>query len=288
MLKSIFITAYITAASAVSVQAVQALSKGGPTLAWLGVLLAWGPIVLTVAVLIVRENTPRTRANFPSIAVLAVAGAALAGVAWLSGEAEWRLVVLAVAGLLAFLVYNFWYSRFGRRPSPALTVGNALPDLTFTDTDGNTVASSSFAGQPTVWLFYRGNWCPLCMAQVKELAREYRQMAAAGIRVALVSPQPQGKTAALAARFDVDFDFLVDRGSRAARALGIAAPHGLPAGMQALGYDTGTVLPTVIVTDPDNRVLWADETDNYRVRPEPETFFRVLGEHGYLAQPATR
>ena len=33
--------------------------------------------------------------------------------------------------------------------------------------------------------------------------------------------------------------------------------------MQLLGYDSDTVLPTVIITDQGGRILWAHETDNY-------------------------
>lgn len=96
------------------------------------------------------------------------------------------------------------------------------------------------------------------------------------MRVALLSPQPAGHTRRLAGRFDVPFEFLVDRDSRAAKALGIDHPGGLPLGMQALGYEEDTVSPTVIVTDENGTILLADETDNYRVRPEPATFLRVL------------
>ena len=52
--------------------------------------------------------------------------------------------------------------------------------------------------------------------------------------------------------------------------------------MQALGYDSDTVMPTVIITDREGRVVWTDETDNYRVRPEPETFLQVLREHDLI------
>lgn len=67
-------------------------------------------------------------------------------------------------------------------------------------------------------------------------------------------------------------------GARVAQTLGIANAYGVPMGMQVLGYDSETVLPTVIITEVGGRILWADETDNYRVRPEPELFLNVLRE----------
>ena len=35
-------------------------------------------------------------------------------------------------------------------------------------------------------------------------------------------------------------------------------------------------MPTVIITEAGGRILWVDETDNYRVRPEPQTYLDVL------------
>ena len=97
-----------------------------------------------------------------------------------------------------------------------------------------------------------------------------------GVRVALIAPQPHTKTISLAEKFGVGFDFLTDESNVAARTLGIENPKGLPMGMQMLGYDSDTVMPTVIITDASGKILWTHETDNYRVRPAPEVFLEVL------------
>ena len=125
-------------------------------------------------------------------------------------------------------------------------------------------------------MFFRGNWCPLCMCQVKEITKQYRELAELGVRVALISPQPHHNAQLLSARFDVDFDFLVDPGARAAKTLGIFHANGVPAGLELLGYARDTVLPTVVVADREGKILFSDQTDNYRVRPEPSTFMSVL------------
>ncbi len=63
-----------------------------------------------------------------------------------------------------------------------------------------------------------------------------------------------------------------------AEALELSHDFGTPAGLQLIGFESETVLPTVIITDRERRVIWRHETDNYRVRPEPETFLRGLDE----------
>ncbi|MCG8612348.1 MAG: redoxin domain-containing protein, partial [Pseudomonadales bacterium] len=128
-------------------------------------------------------------------------------------------------------------------------------------------------------IFYRGNWCPLCMAQIKEVSAQYQQLADLGVAVALVSPQPHENTRNLAKKFSVPFKFLVDTENAAAKKLGIFAEDGTPKGLELLGYDSDTVMPTVIITDAQGNIIFADLTDNYRVRPEPDTFIQILKEH---------
>jgi hypothetical protein len=74
--------------------------------------------------------------------------------------------------------------------------------------------------------------------------------------------------------------FLVDAANRMAEKLGIKAQAGLPAGLEALGYDSDTVMPTVVITDASGVILFADLTDNYRVRPEPDVFLEVFSRAG--------
>jgi peroxiredoxin len=275
LLKSLFITLYTMAAVALGVAAVDALLRTGDVLSWGGVLLTVFPFLVVLGRLLLLRDVARTSARFPVLLVLGAVGVTMALAGYLLGSAGLALS-LAAGGFAAFLVYDFWYSSFYGRRSSALVVGNMLPAFELRNADGEWVSSTALLNRPTVWLFYRGNWCPLCMAQIKEVAAHYREVEALGARVALVSPQPQRHTARLAQRFDVPFEFLTDAGNRAAAALGIKHDNGLPAGMQALGYDSDTVLPTVVITDKGGRILWAHETTNYRVRPEPAAFIEIL------------
>ncbi len=275
--KAIFVTVYFAAAAAVGAYALYRLYVGGLHNGWIGVALTTLPVVAMVGWWMAARSTPRTSAHLGTLISVTLTGAAVAVWSYGRGEPNAALpLALALAGAAGFIVYDAWYSVFGRRPGALLAVGAPLPDFTVEDADGGAVAAADFRGAPALFLFYRGNWCPLCMTQIKEIAAQYRALAGRGVAVALISPQPHRHTARLAARFDVPFRFLVDPGNRAAEALGIAHRGGLPMGMEVLGYDRDTVLPTAILVNGDGTILLADQTDNYRVRPEPETFLAVL------------
>ena len=181
------------------------------------------------------------------------------------------------------LLYIFWYSRFDAAPA-TLAAGQKLPAFTLIDAQGRRVHSAELTERPAVWMFFRGNWCPLCMAQIREIAAEYRALQQRGVELLLVSPQPERNTAELARRFDVPLRFFTDRDNAAARTLGIVVDGGLPAGLQALGYDADVPRPTVLITDAGGRIVYSDLTDNYRIRPEPGEFLRVIDRE--LGQPA--
>lgn len=281
-MKSIFVSVYMMAAITITVVAAQSLWTSKDYLSWGGVLLTTAPFVLVISQLMVFQNIARTSARFPTVIVLGVAGIVLASWGYARGG-SFEAPLLAIAAWAGFMVYAYWYSSFSRRPSSKLQVGRTLPEFEVKNVARQAISSSSFHDKPTIWIFFRGNWCPLCMAQIKELVGQYQELESQGVRVALVSPQPHKNTMALAERFDVGFEFLTDEGNRAAVILGIDHPNGLPMGMQVLDYDSDTVLPTVIITDKGGQVLWAHETDNYRIRPEPDVFLRVLRDNGVAA-----
>ena len=114
------------------------------------------------------------------------------------------------------------------------------------------------------------------MAQIKEVAAQYQQLEQRGVKTYLISSQSHANSEDLAKRFAVSFNFMVDVDNAAAKALKIDAVGGTPAGLQGLGYDSDTVMPTVLMTDAEGKIIFLDQTDNYRVRPEPETFLQIL------------
>jgi peroxiredoxin len=121
------------------------------------------------------------------------------------------------------------------------------------------------------------------MAQIKEIAERYQDLDALGIKVVLISPQPEELSRKLAERYDVPFRFLIDRDNRLAEEFGIAVEHGVPVGMPG-GYAPDTVLPTLVLCNANGTIIFSDQTDNYRIRPEPDVFLAILRRSGVMAK----
>ncbi|MFN2168211.1 MAG: peroxiredoxin family protein, partial [Anaerolineae bacterium] len=257
------------------------LVAGGHRLAWAGALLTVLPFIGLYLRAVTSDTLARTSHSLPVLSALTLAGVALAAWAALSGAGgPWLPLALATAGATGFFLYDFWYSSFGRRVSDRIVPGEPLPEFRATDLEGRPVGPGDLRGKPALYMFYRGNWCPFCQAQVREIIDRYKELMDRGVEVALISPDEHDLSRRVAEIFDAPFHFWIDRDLAAARALDIVDTQGVPAGPLRRRHGTDTVLPTVVITDAGGRVIFSDQTRNYRVRPDPEIFLRVLSSHG--------
>ena len=192
---------------------------------------------------------------------------------------EQKSLLTSVFLALGWLAYLTWYSSFNSRNTTVLEVGKIFPDFSLENGESKPVSLNDLSGDFKIFIFYRGNWCPLCMAQIKEVVNEYKELEKRNTDMVLVSSQPHKFTKSLANKHKVPFHFLVDKNNQIAKRLGILHENGLPAGFQVFGYESDVVLPTVIITNKDNEIIFADLTDNYRVRPEPETFIKIIDNY---------
>ncbi|MDR3084372.1 MAG: redoxin domain-containing protein [Streptomyces sp.] len=247
------------------------LVTGGPVGPLCLALLAHGAPLALLSYLYAGQRQGRTSVHLWPLQ-LTVYAATTALAAWLPRSLPWfaSAAVLA-AGLSAAYVY--WYSRLDAPGVSVLQVGRPMPEVPFEE-DSHRITTGDLRGRPVAYLFLRGNWCPLCMAQARTVAQHYQELEALGAEVALVSPQDEEQTRELARQLGVRFRYLRDPGLRAARALGIHHDDGVPVGIP--GYDPDTVLPTVVVTDADGTVVFVHQSDNYRVRPTPDTILTAL------------
>lgn len=268
LLKRYFPLPYVAALFVGGIYCLYQLTVTDGQLAWIGASVAVLPMMLLFAY-IGTGLTARSRRYSPFQLAAAVLGSVLVAL-----DFHLQAAILAWGlGLVLGFVYVFWYVPVDRSPS-RIKVGKPLPAANFVSIQGQVVTTAS-NGKAQVWLFVRGNWCPFCVAQVKELAAAYQELADLGAEVFMVSPQSQQQSQKLANKFQVPIQFLVDDKAAGAKALGIEHLSGMPAGLPG-GFDEDSVLPTVVITDSSGVVIYADQTNDYRVRPEPELFVQAL------------
>lgn len=276
LLKSIFIGLFPALALFLSIHTGIRLAEDFE-LSSLGLFLMAMTIVVLFAMIFVKQMA-RGYANLRVYEGFILLGFVLFLTGYFQGTGSSSNLLGVVTILLAWVGYSRWYSTFPSRDKELLRVGQPLPSFEVEDIHQRKVTDQTLLGQKNLLLFFRGNWCPLCMAQIKEVAQEYQELETLGVKTYLISPQPPSHSVALAKKHQVNFNYLVDKGNAMAKRFKIFAKNGLPMGLQALGYDSDTVLPTVLVTDEQGKIVFVDLTDNYRFRPEPASFLEIIKE----------
>ena len=184
--------------------------------------------------------------------------------------------VVVLLQLASWLLYEFWYSPLKRPEKSRFKIGEKLPDLTFTQMDGQTYSTAE-SDLSQLLLFYRGNWCGVCMAQVRQIADEYHKFSGKKVEILLISNQPIEEVKRLSRVYPGVKRFLVDEHGSEIKRLGLVHRWATPIHEAVIkGFPRDSVLPTVIAIDSRSRILYVDFTEEYRIRPEPEAFLRVF------------
>lgn len=259
--------------------AAYTLYKEGYSVSWFGALLTSIPFMVFLIRVMIMQDQARTNFRIRLVKGFSLAGLTLSLIAHFSGffASEQSLFAssIAFAGTGLLILFVFWFSRAKRADTPSLKLGEKLPELQFSG-EQEITSTVELIGKPSVIIFYRGSWCPFCVAQIKEVVAEYQQAIYKGVQFVLISPQPDMVTKKLAQKFDVPFMFLTDVNNAAAKKLNLVDAEGLPLDKSDQGVDNNTVYPTVIVTDKRGDILYCDKTASYSARPDAKEYLPLV------------
>jgi peroxiredoxin Q/BCP len=108
-----------------------------------------------------------------------------------------------------------------------LAPGNRAPDFNVRDQNDAPIGLSELLKNgPVILYFYPADFTPGCTREACALRDLHGQLAAAGIRVAGVSPQSPASHAAFAAKYALPFTLLCDPEKSLARAYDVVGPLG--------------------------------------------------------------
>jgi peroxiredoxin len=188
------------------------------------------------------------------------------------------IIIIAIGIVVVLLGAWIWVARRGLRPvPPQLKPGRPLPDFHATDEQGDPVRSTTLHGSPTVILFVRGNWCPFCSSQVKDLTKYYKDIIDLGAKLVLLTPKPLETTRRVAEFFEVEFDFWLDDSLAVTQQLGLLQKSGVPRDYDK-EYGRDTIWPTALVVDAAGIIRYTELSKHISDRPDPELLLRELNK----------
>ena len=163
----------------------------------------------------------------------------------------------------------------------ALPVGAQAPDFELADGNGKTFRSAEALSRGRLVVsFYRGRWCPYCVAELESLQAALPQVQAAGASLVAISPQIAKHSGFTADQHELRFPVLSDPGNRVARQFGLV--YRLPQELEQLyraifinlplanGDESWELpLPATYILERDGTVLYAFADADHMRRAEP-------------------
>jgi len=162
-----------------------------------------------------------------------------------------------------------------------LSVGAKAPEFVLMDQNGNRVSSADLLAKgPIIINFFRGRWCPFCVAEIESLRDAWRYIEDAGASLIAISPMQVRHNFFMADQHKLSFPVLSDAGNVVARQFGLA--YRVPDYQKQLyrsvfvnlphlnGDESWELpLPATYVVGRDGNVLFAYASANYMERAEP-------------------
>jgi peroxiredoxin len=192
-------------------------------------------------------------------------------------------LILAIISYSGWLAYALWYGKLPINKAVQELVGNSLPVLSLKTAIGEEADPVSTEADYTILVFHRGNWCPLCMAQVREFKNSFEALRDLKTHVAYISPLlSKGLVAQAGAERNSGYSEYADDNLKASKIIGIDHKASLPLGLEILGFKSDAIYPTIIIVDRNRMVKYVHQTNDYRKRPSPSFFITLLKSMGQV------
>ncbi len=169
-----------------------------------------------------------------------------------------------------------------------LPVGTVAPAFELPDRNGKPVRSADLLARGRLVIdYFRGRWCPYCIAELEAFEAALPRIREAGASLVAISPQTVRQTDFLVDQHKFTFPVLSDAGNLTARAFGFV--YEVPGYLRELyqksfinlplanGDQSWTLpLPATYVLERDGTVLYAFADADITRRAEPEEILRAL------------
>jgi peroxiredoxin len=199
------------------------------------------------------------------------------------------------------------YSKFSRKLSPAVNeaydeliarlsgakhagpaIGSPMPGFALPDQDSRIRTLHSFLNEgPLVISFNRGHWCPWCRLELRDLARHYEEIRAAGAQAVSIIPETAAYSRRLAESNGLPFPVLTDLDLGYSLSLGLAIWAGAKIRdlYKKTGLDLGLFqnnegwmlpIPATFLISSDGSVKARFVETDFRRRMDPEEIVAAL------------
>ena len=228
-----------------------------------------------------RGTVPVKIGGFATKLIIGVALAAGGMYLGLTGTASAGVLVYVPAVLALFFGgFILWVLPQRHTPIGDIKVaeGDQIIPFKALTTEGKPFDSSELAGKRVLFKFFRGGWCPYCVAELAAFNEMVPELEKMGVQIIALSKDIPSEAAVNKSRDGLDFDLLSDPDLSVIRAYGVehhkalgqsknpkSTIGGLALGLAPFSFQA-MAIPTTLLIDETGVIRWIDQTDDYRLR----------------------
>jgi len=166
-----------------------------------------------------------------------------------------------------------------------LSIGKMVKDFSGTDPNGNQIQLSQLLKKGKVEvIFYRGQWCPICMPHVRKLQNGLNKIQEKNASIILISPKNQENIQ----KTNVTIPVLYDKNYKIMKSFDVDFTPGkslrfvyntiLGADLKnAQSYDSQTLpIPATFIIDTDGTIIWRHFNRDYKKRSKIKDILEQL------------
>ena len=154
-----------------------------------------------------------------------------------------------------------------------LNVGDIAPDFSGKNQSGKEINLKKLLKSNTVVLiFYRGEWCPFCNKQLKELEDSMTFITAKGAAIIAVSPEKTENVAKTIEKTKAKYDILSDQSLKIMNAYKVA----FEVDEKSMGMYKKLPVPTVYIINKSGKITYKHFDENFKVRPSVKEILNNL------------
>jgi peroxiredoxin len=180
---------------------------------------------------------------------------------------EFSIVLLSMA-LCAFVAWK----------TSGLAVNDRAPDFTSIDQNGKPIhLKDQLKKTVVVLIFYRGEWCPFCNKQLKQLEDSLALITAKGATVIAVTPEKKENVSKTIGKTKATFSILTDDSLKIMKAYKVAYTPDDATSQKLKGYGidlaerngnngNNLLVPAVYIVNKEDKIIYRFFDANYKNR----------------------
>lgn len=103
-----------------------------------------------------------------------------------------------------------------------ILIGESIPDIELSNHQGDAINLREASSENTLFVFYRGGWCPFCSTELAELALIEDSLYSMGFNIVAISPDTPEFLQQSMDSVEMNYTLLSDSMMKASKAFGIA------------------------------------------------------------------